>query len=224
MHGPRTDLTGRRFGYLTAVRYVARRGWECRCDCGGSPVLPISGSALVHGGRHSCGCKARGTTHGLSKSGTYSSWNAMRSRCYSTCNGAAHYQARGIVMCDRWRDSFEDFLADMGERPAGKTLDRIDNDKGYFPGNCRWATIAEQAANRSVTRRISAFGEAKTAREWESDSRCVVKNYTVLARLSRGWDSETAMSTPVNRIRSESMMKRHADSRGHMAEPALVSA
>lgn len=94
-----------------------------------------------------------GLTHGMSKTPTYTSWMLMRARCYYPGSpGFPGYGGSGITVCDRWRDSFDAFLADMGERPSGTTLDRIDNSKGYEPGNCRWATPAQQSANRSATK------------------------------------------------------------------------
>lgn len=160
------NLEGRRFGRLTVEsRIGARDGhplWRCRCDCG--QICEKTSRNLKCRG-HSCGCRmqeryAAQTVHGHAKSGakkpsaTYLSWESMLSRCYRETNKDFHrYGGRGITVCASWRTSFEAFLADMGERPAGKTLDRRNNAKGYSPDNCRWATAKEQSANRGPTRR-----------------------------------------------------------------------
>jgi hypothetical protein len=160
----RKDLSGQRFGRLVAVRDVGsngkRRLWECRCDCGNISV--VDASNLVDHTR-SCGCLKseiaaknaviRSTTHGYSpangRTPTYNSWQAMKGRCLDVNHHAyARYGGCGITVCERWME-FENFLADMGERPAGKTLDRHpDPFGGYEPTNCRWATPKEQQHNR----------------------------------------------------------------------------
>ena len=151
------DLIGQRFGRLTVllpVWFIKRRqkAWLCSCDCGSATVV-LTGS-LRRGCTKSCGCLQReqaGTqrlTHGQRHSRTYESWKHMKSRCSNpNYQYFASYGGRGIAVCERW-EKFENFLADMGERPPGKSLDRIDNEKGYCPENCRWATHSEQMKNR----------------------------------------------------------------------------
>jgi hypothetical protein len=161
------DLTGRVFGkwevlHFSHSKMVAnhlRRYWVCECECG--QIATVLSYRLT-GGKSTmckpCGQK-RGTegatTHGNARrnqwSATYHSWKAMRSRCLNPNHEHyPDYGGRGITVCDRWRgaDCFANFLADMGERPEGCTLDRIENDLGYFKANCHWATATQQANNQ----------------------------------------------------------------------------
>ncbi len=195
------DMTAMRFGMLTVIGWADGGRWLCQCDCGERSV--IRGTHLRTGNNRSCGCLGRASrmTHGMTKTPTYDSWRNIIYRC---CNPqsdkAKDYIDRGISVCDRWRNSFELFLADMGECPPGLAIDRIDNDGDYEPGNCRWATQTEQQRNRRTNHRIACFGEEKTLVEWGEDARCIVTADTLLQRLRRGWNSDDAITrTPVAR-------------------------
>jgi hypothetical protein len=124
----------------------------------------------------------------------------MRGRCHRPTNVRyAQYGAKGVTVCQRWRDSFQAFLDDMGKRPVGTTLDRIDNNGNYEPGNCRWATQAEQHDNRRITKRLTAFGETRTLVDW-----CRIKGTTrdkITYRLSVGLSAEEALQ-PQDRRRA----------------------
>jgi hypothetical protein len=142
------------------------------------------------------------TAHGHSKgagSPTYQTWRNMRSRCENPNVPAyKNYGGRGITVCERWK-TFENFLADMGERPEGMTIERIDNDRGYEPGNCRWATYNEQARNMRSNQRITLNGETKCLTEWAEQYG--IKMPTLWARLRMGWSVEEALTKPVRRLR-----------------------
>lgn len=161
---PLRDLAGATFGRLQVTRRAAdlkggRVAWECLCKCGA--CVTVIGKQLLSGKSTSCGCfrsevaAMRMTTHGQggarngSRTRTYNSWMNMRMRCYNP-NHTRYEQwgGRGITVCDRWRDSFENFLADMGKCSTGMSIDRINVNGNYEPGNCRWATASEQARNK----------------------------------------------------------------------------
>jgi len=152
------DLTGQTFGRWTVLEFKGQAKWLCRCSCGTEKV--VGGSSLRRGNSTSCGCfqredvSRRTRTHGHKAGGKYTpeyiAWANIIARCENPKHKAyPNYGGRGITICGRWRESFESFLADVGPRPSDdNSLDRIDNDGHYEPGNVRWATISEQAKNR----------------------------------------------------------------------------
>lgn len=149
------ELKGRKFFRLTAIERVRRNRttfYRCLCACGTEKL--VRSQSLLNGDTRSCGClrsdkmRREKTRHAHYRSPTYNSYRSMLARCKPTHRQYKDYGGRGISICSRWLESFENFLADMGERPAGKTLDREKNDGNYEPGNCRWATRLEQNRNK----------------------------------------------------------------------------
>ncbi len=193
-----SDLADKKFGCLTAIKqeYMERGAWHWSfiCDCGNTIIR--RGALVKAGGISSCGCAKKNCgnyTHRMSKSHEYNSWCAMKDRCFNSNNKRyADYGGRGIAVCDKWVNSFENFFADMGERPEPKenySLDRIDNSLGYSPENCKWSTREEQMMNRRNTVYLTLFYEStlqtKTIKEWSEVTG--ISASVIIARKRRGW-------------------------------------
>lgn len=161
----RIDLTGERFGRLVVEEHPPGEFALCLCDCG--TRKQVRTNALRRGATKSCGClrhdNKAAATHGLTYSRAYKTWSGIKARCHTpSASGYENYGGRGITVCDRWRDSFENFLADMGEPPDGCSLERVGNDGPYSPENCRWATRKEQNRNSRHNRTV----DGKCLSEW----------------------------------------------------------
>jgi len=208
------DITNQRFGRLEAICRAGSDAkqkslWICRCDCGGEIVARANN--LRSGNTTSCGCYGREIasrsrrTHGASGTAEYMIWCRMIARCTNPqCSDYPTYGGRGITLCQLWRNSFESFLADMGQRPSPRhVIDRIDNDKGYEPGNCRWATPTVSSRNRRGRVLLTAFGETKCVSAWIDDPRCQV-GYSVLVQrvTTMGWDHTRSITTPSRRAKT----------------------
>jgi hypothetical protein len=206
------DLTGSVIGRLTVLRHAGRQFvggrmrhcWEVRCECGNT--LVIDTGPLRDGRTRSCGCLrtemivARSTKHGFggrtTRTAEYRIWRGMKQRCSDpNCLAWPDYGGRGIAVCDRWKNDFEAFLADMGPRPSARhSIDRIDVNGHYEPGNCRWATQKEQCRNTRRNRFIEVDGKRALLIEWAE--RLGVDASVVEGRLARGWSERDAVSKP----------------------------
>lgn len=192
------ELKGRRFGRLQVLDRAPpgkRRGsyWKCLCDCGTLHTAFVQD--LVTGGTSSCGCLSKETkrnyVHGLFGTRTYQTWHLMMARCYNPKDRSyPRYGGRGIAVCERWHDLLQ-FVGDVGERPAGLTLGRINNDGNYEPGNVRWEAPTQQANNRRSSRLATIQGATKTHAQWCREFG--VKPATFCTRLKRGWSVEEAL-------------------------------
>jgi hypothetical protein len=141
-------------------------------------------------------------THGMSNTPTWKSWMSMRQRCNNSSNIAYHnYGGRGIKVCDRWMNSFENFYEDMGERPEGTSLERIDNDADYCAANCRWASPLEQSSNQRNNRLLTHKGETLTVMQWSR--RTGLSKHVIGTRLKHGWSIKKTLETPRHGSRAE---------------------
>lgn len=206
-HQPRVDLTGQKFGDWTVVgrgipRGSAGRRWLCRCICGAENE--VRRVTLQAGKSKGCGCGAgkliveRQTTHNMSKTPEYRVWLAMRQRCSNPNTTKWHlYGGRGITVCERWDKSFQAWIDDMGPRPEGHSIERVDGDGNYEPGNCIWAPIKSQNRNTARNRFLTHAGETLTVAEWAE--RMGVGYSALSNRIRDGWSVEDALTIPVAR-------------------------
>jgi hypothetical protein len=183
----------------------------CRCACGVEKAV-LKGN-LVNGTSTSCGClriaalAERVKTHGASGTRTYRIWGAMKTRATNAkIDCAKHYSLRGIKCCQRWMDSFESFLSDMGEAPEGMSLDRIDCDGDYCPENCRWATWKEQQSNRRDTVLVQYQGQMVPVAE--AERMAGLSTNTVRSRIRLGWPEANWFDPPLG---SGNHFKRHLE-------------
>lgn len=181
---------------------IAEGSCRCRCECGTERV--VLNNELKHNHSKSCGCFARESSamrnsrHGRYLTPEYDVWHAMHQRCRNqNSKNYGSYGGRGISVCEQWSD-FATFLADVGERPAGTSLDRWpDNNGNYEPGNVRWATLREQANNKRVNRILHVNGESMTVAQWTS--RQGFARHLIYSRLAQGWSNEKAVLTPAGK-------------------------
>lgn len=195
------DLSGKHFGRWTVLKYVGGSKWECKCECGN--VRYVSTHNLVAGLSVSCGCFrrdatiSRSTTHGMNKTPLHSRWLGMKDRCYNPREESfANYGARGITVCDEWRDNFQafyDWSISNGFNQS-LSLDRIDNNGPYAPWNCRWVDRATQNRNTRRNRLVTVNGRTQTIMDWAIEKG--VWETLIRRRLNAGWDAEKAVNTP----------------------------
>ncbi len=211
------DLIGRIFGRLKVIRFICidnshRSIWECLCECG--IIKNFCRSTLIAGHSKSCGClrkenaRIKFTTHNKSQSKEYRTWNSMIQRCENQNSvGFRYYGERGIKVCQKWH-KFENFYEDMGERPKGNTLDRIDNNLHYSCGKCeeciqngwkfnnRWATPQKQNFNKRNTLKITYNGKTQSLVEWSIE--LGINKKALESRIYRyNWSIEKAFSIPI---------------------------
>lgn len=210
---PTEDLTGKKFGRWTVLgpgksesKYSKHERWECKCECGA--IKHVLMNNLIYGRTH--GCRCINTTHKHAARGVrspeYNSWSGMKQRCYYKGHiFYKHYGGRGITVCDRWlgEHGFENFLNDMGNKPTPKhSLERIENNGNYEPGNCKWATVPEQRSNKRNNVRITFMGETLILEEW---SRRLKIGSALLGKRIKAWGVERAFTQPVRLCRNKNI-------------------
>ena len=188
--------TGKTYNRWTILGRLTNKYCRCICACECGVVKEVCAHSLFTGVSKSCGCydrevlTKRNTSHGMNRTPVYKAWQHMKERCYDLKNSEYHrYGGRGIMVCSRWQDSFENFFEDMGDKPSKEhSLDRINVNGNYEPENCRWATIEQQANNKEQSIKYEFRGEILTMKQI---SRIIGIPYTTLiTRRNKGWDFE----------------------------------
>lgn len=194
-------IAGDTIGLWTLLSRCGKGMWVCRCVCGSERAVRICDARA--GRWKSCGCRKvvlcsdAASTHGCSKTPEYMVWGVINQRCMNPRNlGFKNYGARGITVCAEWSESFEAFLQDVGSRPGpGYSIDRIDNNRDYEPGNVRWATKQQQTRNTRRNRFVTLGDQTKPLVDWTIEFG--LPYHTVLCRLRSGWDPARALKTPI---------------------------
>lgn len=204
---PKMNLLGQKFTRLTVISESPIRSkagnvrWVCRCDCGTETMVETA--SLRRGTTKSCGCLRKeifinnATKHGYSKKTEHIAWEGMKRRCSNKNDRAyKHYGDRGITVCARWLNSFEAFLRDVGNRPSSKhSIDRIDNNGNYEPGNVKWSTQKEQNNNTRRNHILIFDGQRHTIPEWSEITG--IKSATIHSRIIQRWSIEKTLTTPI---------------------------
>ena len=189
---------GQQYGRLVVFEKSGVRGggrlWICRCECGNEII--VQGNNLHSGNTQSCGCSRKpiNKTHGLTGTSIYNIWRQMIQSCTNPkASSYDRYGAKGINVCDHWR-AFANFYADMGDRPEGMSIDRINSSGDYEPGNCQWSTPTEQNRNRSSNRMETLWGKTQSLADWADELN--IDYQLVHRRIRDGWNVQTALTTP----------------------------
>jgi hypothetical protein len=203
-HKSLKNRIGQVYHSLTVIALRGRRNgrvyWTVRCKCG--IEFPVFGGALSTGRTKSCGCLFNLSHRGIRpvsprkpRDPLYGVWGSIVSRCTLKTNKVYHrYGGRGITICDRWRNSFKDFCHDMGPRPEGSSIDRINNDGNYEPSNCRWASIVQQNSNTRKNVLVEFNGRTLTLSQWSRETG--ISKEALSYRFHKGWSAREMLTKP----------------------------